>query len=86
MNCCPIVSTQEVEIDIILGALTVWTTFHVEQNLLNLFFSRPQLFLATIWMKISNQLKIDQALKTVLLGRNPPKINITFSVPGPLTL
>ena len=52
MNCCPIVSTQEVEIDIILGTLTVWTTFHVEQNLLNLLFFRPQLLFGTIWMKI----------------------------------
>ena len=52
MNFCLIVSTQEVEIDIILGTLTVWTTLHVEHNLLNLLFFRPQLLFGTIWMKI----------------------------------
>ena len=43
MTCCLIVSTQEMETYIILGMLTLWAPFHVEQNSLYLFF-RPQLF------------------------------------------
>ena len=42
VTSCPIVYTQEVETDIILGTLSVWTTFHAEQ--LNRLFLRPQLF------------------------------------------
>ena len=52
MNGWPIVSLLEVEKDIALGALIEWTTFHEEQNHLNLLHFRPQLFFGTIWMRI----------------------------------
>ena len=67
MTCCLIVSTQEMETFIILGMLTLWAPFHVEQNSLYLFFDL-NCFLNTFDTNLTS-LIIDLALKTVLLRK-----------------
>ena len=81
MNCCPIMSIQEVEIDIILGTLTVWTTFHVEQNLLNLLFFPTS---TAFWNNLDKNLKsIDDrsSFKNSIVEKKPTKKKYYFLGP-----